>query len=199
MRRALVGLIIVVSLALLGGCGVIQTSSSDTPEAQASSPPPPLPVGAQPGSQGGTYYYYFDDILLPKDMELQPDDTFIMKVANQRSGVMVFSGRVEHISLANFFMNSMPQDGWNLVTSFESLRTILIYEKPTRYCVINITAERFDTLLEIWVAQRDSASPVLPMSRQSRDSMEAGPQHPDSEQQSGIFTEPPVMEQGLPQ
>jgi len=67
---------------------------------------------------------------------------------------MVFTGRVEIKSLTDYFINNMAKDNWDLRCAFKSNRTILVFEKPDRYCIVNVTDEHFTTLLEIWVAPR---------------------------------------------
>jgi len=46
----------------------------------------------------------------------------------------------------------MAKDNWQIVGTFKSPRTLLLFQKENRWCVINITDGRFDTLVEIWVA-----------------------------------------------
>ncbi len=123
---------------------------------QGSSDPAP-PSGAEHQEvaeyQGNTDFYYdFDDILVPKEMELQSPESFILETPGAKHGVMVFSGKVEVLSLTNFFINNMMKDNWVLLSAFKSKRTILLFEKPSRYCVINITDGKFKTMLEIWVS-----------------------------------------------
>lgn len=125
------------------------------------------PSGAEPQEaaeyQGNTDFYYdFDDILVPKEMELQSADSFILETPEAKHGVMVFSGKVEVLSLTNFFINNMMKDNWVLLSAFKSKRTILLFEKPSRYCVINITDDKFKTFLEIWVSpHQGSGSQII--------------------------------------
>jgi hypothetical protein len=39
-----------------------------------------------------------------------------------------------------------------MISSFESERTMLLFQKAHRWCVMNITDESFNTYVEIWVA-----------------------------------------------
>jgi len=64
----------------------------------------------------------------------------------------VLTGRVEISSVVRFFEDNMAQDNWRLVTTFRSPRTMMIFQKPNRDCIINITEKQFKTEVEIWVA-----------------------------------------------
>ena len=46
----------------------------------------------------------------------------------------------------------MANEKWDFVSSFKSPRTIMLFKKKDRRCVINITEKKFNTLVEIWVA-----------------------------------------------
>ncbi len=98
-------------------------------------------------------YYDFEDVLLPKQMKLDKKSSFVFKTPGVSAGVLVLSGWIEINSLITFFENNMAKDNWNLLTSFKSRRTIMLYQKETRWCVINITDKDFGgTYVEIWVA-----------------------------------------------
>lgn len=123
-----------------------------------TTPPPP------PEQEQADFYYDFDDILVPREMELQSNDSFILETPTMKSGVMVFTGKVEITSLTNYFINNMMKDNWQLRSAFKSNRTILVFEKMDRYCIMNITDDKFTTLLEIWVSPRsaDGAQVISP-------------------------------------
>ena len=97
-------------------------------------------------------YYDFGDVRLPEELKVVKDDSFVYKTPGFSAGVLVLEGRVEIYSLISFFENSMSNDQWTFVSSFKSTRTIMIFRKVDRHCVINITDRQFSTLVEIWVA-----------------------------------------------
>lgn len=105
-----------------------------------------------------TFYQDFDDILVPKEMELQTNSSFIFETPQVKAGVLVFKGRVDAVSLATFFENNMLKDGWTRSSSFKYQRAIMVFTKPDRDCIINIIEHRFSTLLEIWVAPKTEHS-----------------------------------------
>lgn len=97
-------------------------------------------------------YYDFEDVLVPKDLKLNAKTSFVYQTSGLTAGVLIFSSKVERNSLIQFFENNMAKDNWQAVSSFKSPRTLLLFEKDNRWCVINITDNSWDTLVEIWVA-----------------------------------------------
>ncbi|MDY6792686.1 MAG: hypothetical protein SWH54_15600 [Thermodesulfobacteriota bacterium] len=96
-------------------------------------------------------YYDFEDVLIPRELKADQKSSFIYNTAGFSAGVLVLKGRVELGSLVSFFEKNMAKDNWRLVSSFKSSRTIMLFQKQSRWCVINIT-EGISTRTEIWVA-----------------------------------------------
>jgi hypothetical protein len=46
----------------------------------------------------------------------------------------------------------MVKDNWQMVSSFKSVRSILLFHKDNRWCVVNVTEKDIYTYAEIWVA-----------------------------------------------
>lgn len=149
MIRRLSGPLLVAFLAgmllTLPACSYFQKSNSSTSSASAEAAPQP---------QTMDNYYDFDDIPVPQEMELQGDDSFILETPTERSGVMVFKGKVEIQSLRNYYINNMARENWTMRSAIKSSRTILVFEKPGRYCIITMTDGQFSTQMEIWVTPR---------------------------------------------
>ena len=139
-------LLIASSLLLLTGCaGVLPGTGSSDPQAQ----------GAAPAQEEQTRFYYdFDDILVPKEMELSPKNSLLLETPQVKAGVIQFAGRVEPISLFDFFQTNMPKDGWQLRSYIKYGRYLMVYEKPDRDCVISIDESSLTTSMEIWVTPR---------------------------------------------
>jgi hypothetical protein len=130
-------------LFLTSGCSTTKfgkSSSSDVTAAKKQREQAPL-------------YYDFEDVLLPKQMKLDKNSSFVFKTPGVSAGVLVLSGWIDASSLITFFESNMAKDNWNMLTSFKSRRTIMLFQKETRWCVINITDRDFGgTHVEIWVA-----------------------------------------------
>jgi len=97
-------------------------------------------------------YYDFGDVLVPKELKIDKDSSFIYKAPGFSAGVLALNGRVEVGSLYTFFEGNMVKDNWKLISAFKSPRTVMLFQKQNRWCVINITDGDFSTDIEIWVA-----------------------------------------------
>ncbi len=97
-------------------------------------------------------YYDFGDVLIPRELELDVNSSFVYRTAGFTAGILAFKSKAEFGSMVDFFENNMAQDNWQAVGTFKSPRTLLLFQKENRWCVINITDNRWDTLVEIWVA-----------------------------------------------
>ena len=135
-----------------GGCSSL-TKKDDKATAPASKTS--RAVAAQ--------YYDFGDVLVPKELKVDKKSSFIYQTSGFSAGVLVLKGRIETSSLISFFETNMAKDNWNIISSFKSERTMLLFQKTHRWCVMNITDEVFNTYVEIWVAPttKDSQTGLL--------------------------------------
>ncbi len=127
-------------LILITGCGGLVTKKGEeatVPEDKGLAPP---------------IYYDFGDVRVPEELKVDNKSSFVYRTAGFSAGVLVLEGRVEIYSLIGFFENSMVNDNWTAISSFKSPRTIMLFQKEDRWCVINITERQFTTHVEIWVA-----------------------------------------------
>ena len=97
-------------------------------------------------------YYDFEDVLIPRELKLNTKSSFVYRTTGWTAGVLVFTSKVERTSLIQFFENNMAKDNWQSTSSFKSPRTLLLFQKENRWCVINITDNEWETLVEIWTA-----------------------------------------------
>jgi len=99
-------------------------------------------------------YYEFKDVLIPGELKVDRDESFIYQASGVTAGLLTLKARIELDSLITFFEKNMRKDNWRLISSFKSDRTMLLFQKANRWCVINITQSGFDynTRVEIWVA-----------------------------------------------
>lgn len=135
----LLGLVAVFALA---GCTTIKnTTRSNT--ARTSAPPQ---------TKTTSIYRDFGDVLIPGQLKEEPKESFVIQTPGMTAGVMALKGGVSPEALVAFFQSNMAKDNWRAITSFRSKRTMMIYQKDNRWCVINITPKDFSTHVEIWVA-----------------------------------------------
>ena len=141
-RRYLLILIFsIIVVSLVGGC-----SSLSKKDDQATPP------ASETSSGVAAQYYDFGDVLVPKELKVDEKASFIYQTSGFSAGVLVLKGRIETSSLVSFFETNMAKDNWNIISSFKSGRTMLLFQKAHRWCVMSITDEPFNTYVEIWVA-----------------------------------------------
>ena len=138
--------LIVLGLAIAmifsgGGCSSLTKKNN-----QATAP------SAKSDSGVPARYYDFGDVLVPKELKVEKKSSFIYQTEGFSAGVLVLKGRIETSSLISFFENNMTKDNWHMISSFKSERTMLLFQKDHRWCVMAITDESFYTYVEIWVA-----------------------------------------------
>ena len=97
-------------------------------------------------------YQDFEDVLIPAKMKVDRDSTFVFQAPGFSAGVLTLKGRVGVNSLVDFFDTNMAKDNWRIIASFKSPRSIMMYRKENRWCVISISKKDFNTYIEIWVA-----------------------------------------------
>ena len=127
----------------IGGC-----SSLTQKDKQATAPA----SGAQTSGGVPARYYDFGDVLVPEELKVDKRSSFIYQTDDFSAGVLVLKGRIETSSLISFFENHMAKDNWKIISTFKSERTMLLFQKANRWCVMSITDETFNTYVEIWVA-----------------------------------------------
>ena len=144
--------LIVLGLAIAmifssGGCSSLTKKNN-----QATAP------SAKSDSGVPARYYDFGDVLVPKELKVDKKSSFIYQTGVFSAGVLVLKGRIETSSLISFFENNMTKDNWHMISSFKSERTMLLFQKAHRWCVMAITDESFYTYVEIWVAPTTGGS-----------------------------------------
>ena len=122
-----------------------ESNSTESSGTQAQG----LPSQGSPDS-----YYDFDDILVPKEMKLVPKLSLLFETPELKAGVIFFEGRVDPVSLFDFFMTNMPKDNWQLRSYFKYGRYIMVFEKRDKDCIISIDEKTLTTELEMWITPR---------------------------------------------
>ena len=129
-----------ILLTLCSGCASLFKGQDK------STPEEPKPSETAPLSSD------FQDIRLPQELKEVKDETFFMQTGSFSAGVITLRGRVEISSLISFFESQMQADNWQLVGFFRSSRSLMLFYKENRWCVINITEKSIYTYVEVWVA-----------------------------------------------
>ena len=86
------------------------------------------------------------------ELKVVSDDSSTFQSGDMKSGILTLRGRVDLNSVINFFQMAMPRENWKPKGGFRYRRSILIYEKPEKTCVINLYEKMYYTYVEIVVA-----------------------------------------------
>ncbi len=89
-------------------------------------------------------------------MSIVTDDSYVFQSGPLKAGLLVMRGRVDLTSVINFFQMALPREGWKPRGGFRYRRSVLVFEKPDKTCVINIYSSTFFTYAEIYVAPVES-------------------------------------------
>jgi len=134
--------IITAFFVLVNGCAGLKSSENDS----KSSTKEQKEKGPQP------LYRDFGDVLVPEELKVNKELTFIFETSGFIAGVNAYKGRVKVDSLIKFFKSSMVKDNWRLLGIFKSdPLSIMLFQKENRSCMIKIV-ENFNAHVEIWVA-----------------------------------------------
>lgn len=136
--------LLLVCIVLLSGCSALKSKKTPTTEYN------PPEVAVKP--ENVPTYYDFGDVLVPEELKVDEKNSFVFRTPGLTVGMLALKGRVQANTLPAFFENKMPLDGWRLVSSIEGKRTMMLFQKNNRWCVINILESQFNTAAEIWVS-----------------------------------------------
>ncbi|SMC17587.1 hypothetical protein SAMN02746041_00349 [Desulfacinum hydrothermale DSM 13146] len=136
--------IVVMGIALwslsLGGCAWFQR------EAPAGTEP-----AQQPASTSAPTFYDFPDIPVPNELRLQSKESTVFQGGGVKTGLLVFKGRVDPSSVINFFQVSLAREKWRMKGSIRYRKSLLLFEKDDRFCIVNVYERHFYTYVEIYV------------------------------------------------
>lgn len=155
-RYAMLGKVclVLVMLVCLFACASKQVSfnGKPVPDATQSAKEEPQPS-----------YLDFKDILIPSELKINTKASFIFRTSDLTAGVLALRGRVDPMSLVEFFEVNMHKDKWKLISTFKSPKTLMIFKKDTRWCAISVFEGDYYTHAEVWVSPmvEDTASGLL--------------------------------------
>ena len=143
--------IAVLAIFIVSGCGLLKPINKPYSEGGAS----------QPGKVVAGVYHAFDDILVPKDMQVNRKMSSVFETPTISAGVLSLSGKFNVVDLIEFFKTNMTKDNWAVVSMFKGPRSRLQFEKGNRWCVITLMDSRYGykTQVEIWVTPKNEAPP----------------------------------------
>jgi hypothetical protein len=141
-----------VSFSLFGlmlGCGsVLNEQKKESSTGMAV----PQPQASKKQDRPDAKYYDFEDIQVPNELKLDTNKSRVLQTPNLMAGVMVLNGYVEVKSVINFYKDVMVKDNWQAKGNFQlPPKTVLLFEKRNKRCIIFIDETAFNAHVEIWV------------------------------------------------
>ena len=143
--------VVIFLVLLIAGCATLSKDEKSSSEAAATT-------ATTEAEKNKPVYLDFDDVLVPNELTIDQDDSFVYQTAGFTVGVLALKGRVDFRSVIDFFEKNMHKDNWRLISEFKSQRAMMLFKKETRWCVISITEGTYNTLVKIWVAPTTAES-----------------------------------------
>jgi hypothetical protein len=141
--------IVIVAFSLVSACTTLTGKEKSSNQNKQQS--------ADGDSDPTTIYYDFDDVVVPRELKVRRDKTFIYESAGLKAGLLSLKGRVDTSSLIDFFEINMKKDNWRLVSLIKTPATLMLYHKNNRLCVIEIDEDNYSTYTRIWLAPVSSS------------------------------------------
>lgn len=85
-------------------------------------------------------------------MNVQSKNSYVFQSGQIKMGFLTLRGRVDSNSLVSFFVSALPHDGWRLKGQFKFNRSLLIFDKPDKVCVILMKEATYYTYVEVYVS-----------------------------------------------
>ncbi len=134
------GILIVLALAFVFGCATLKG-------------------GPKEGKTEQPLYADFSDIAIPKGLKLDKKRSLVFESGTHRNGYLLYKGRVEPSSLAEYFKTVLTASGWVLLNNFKYGNYVLNFSKEGRSCIILIEESLLNTKVHLWVGPIENLSP----------------------------------------
>jgi hypothetical protein len=95
-----------------------------------------------------------DDVPIPKNFRLEPSKSLAFENQDTRVSVLHYKGRVDHISVVNFYKAHMSDFGWRLINLIEGPQTFLNFENSSEMCTITMVQSGGTTGLTISISPK---------------------------------------------
>jgi|GEM_PF-1418381 len=142
MVRILVGVLMSV---LLVGAGSAVAQNAAAYDGTGVKPPKELLL-----KEGRT----IGDIRLPKGGKVNSKKSILLGGGVNAFGKIYASVKADSDKVSRFFLDKMPEDGWELISEFQSDDTTFVFQKPTRVVVILIERGKRSSDIKIILTPR---------------------------------------------
>lgn len=147
-KKKIIGVLTVcIFLVVTGGCAGLTLSSQKESAGEEGKVVAPL----------SPTYSKFKEVRIPREMELDKDESVVYESHNLRMGVLYYSGKVELSGVVEFFKKHMTNDRWELINSFQHKSYVLNFVKGDRSCIIFAEQKVGKTYVQIWLGPLQKA------------------------------------------
>jgi hypothetical protein len=129
MTKMIKGLLVSAMLA----SGAVPALAQDAAAYDGTGVKPPKELLLKEGRTIG-------DIRLPEKAKVDSKRSVILGGGTNAFGKIFSSVKADSEKVARFFLDTMPGDGWELISEFQSDDITFVFQKPTR--VVTILVER---------------------------------------------------------
>lgn len=137
-------LALAISFVMISGCTAFTGTSQQHPNnAQAAG-----------GYEANFYYADFDDVPIPRELTIEKGSSTLLTSSGIKVGTENFKGKVDVTSLNKAMVGYMTQDGWKLISYLRGEKSILVFEKPDRVCVLYILDSSYSTGMQVFVTPK---------------------------------------------
>ncbi|MGV1099123.1 hypothetical protein ACUUL3_06875 [Thiovibrio sp. JS02] len=131
---------------LVGLSGCAELGLGGGSDQEMASAPLGGPAESQP-----YYANEFSDLLIPNELSWDREKSMLIRTDSFAGGVLHYSGRVEITSVSDFFINTMPKNGWKLVGSAKYRKVLLAFVKPNKTCTVQVSENEFGLKTDVAV------------------------------------------------
>ena len=146
--------VLLISLCFLAACSSLTNPFETSGDSSSAISADKSQSNVHAAPQDVNTYYDFDDIIIPSELQLEEDESIVFESSTTKAGKLHFSGRIEPVSLFNFYTHHLPKDNWTISSRLKYGHFMIIAEKSAKFCVLTITESRLKTHLHIWVTPR---------------------------------------------
>lgn len=93
----------------------------------------------------------FDDVMVPRDMEIDREASAVYRRDGASIGILRMSGRIDQSSLMRYFQNNLGNDGWRQISVMRAPQSLMVFQKANRMAVIALSEDYLTTYADLWV------------------------------------------------
>jgi len=94
------------------------------------------------------------DIRLPKNAVVNAKKSVILGGGTNAFGKIFSTVKADSDKVARFFLDTMPGDGWELISEFQSDDITFVFQKPTRVVIVFVERGKRSTEMRITLTPR---------------------------------------------